>query len=175
MERVRFRREAETGASVGAFYCAAMLTSLYRIAMSATLFSSVMHGLGLWAVPYSEFWVSIFLSNVCVNFIGGVISLMTTQEYAAVYAATFSLFTSALNGNIPFPYWMRVLSYAFWSSQHLWLGAHEFVTDFSDPPYDRIGYDRDATPAQNLGILVAMAAIYFFIAWAMLAWQMRQK
>ncbi len=160
--------------SRAAFYIGTSSAEVYRLALAALHFTVVVYL--MWAPPMSFGWLYLvlFVSFICVDSQALMLGMFLDQATAPLLATVAGVFMALLNGfpNVPF---VNPASYAFWATEAVaTLMAEPYALYDVTVTYDIWFYTLGRYGA-DIGIMLAMAAVYRAGAFALLVLRNRDQ
>jgi energy-coupling factor transporter ATP-binding protein EcfA2 len=170
-ERVIYWREAASGHNRASYFLGVTLSVLYRIALAALHFVIMLYVVGMPMASLGRMYLICLGIYFAVYGLGSLISMIFDRKDAPLTAVIATLVAAIMSGFITlFPYELKAISYAFWSSEAYYAGevapfANIYDLDLGsntwDYNLDRFGVDMGAMI--GLGVGYRVVAFIFMI------------
>ncbi len=176
-ERVIYWREAASGHNRASYFLGVTLSVLYRIALAALHFVIMLYVVGMPMQSLGRIYLICFGIYFAVYGLGSLISMIFDRKDAPLTAVIATLIAAIMSGFITFfPYQLKAISYAFWSSEAYYAGE---VAPF------RSIYDIDASSAawdyninrftMDIGLMICLGVGYRIISFILMVLLRRDK
>jgi ABC-type multidrug transport system ATPase subunit len=115
--RPQYFREAAAGVSRPAFFAATIASVFPRVVFAALIFAACLTLIGQLFIPAGVVFGCFLAVYWCTYGIAAAVSMVLGWRDAPIAALTITMSLSTFTGFIPFPLWMKRLTFGFWAAQ----------------------------------------------------------